>query len=100
MKSMNPNKAPRPDGFNAAFYQQFWPVIGTQVMQKVLKCLNERDDIGELNETFIVLIPKVNDAQSLKEYQPISLCNMSYKIIAKVLANRIKLHLLELIDEG
>lgn len=44
----------------------------------------------ELNKTHITLIPKVANPESITQYKPISLCNFSYKIIAKVLANRFK----------
>jgi hypothetical protein len=45
---------------------------------------------GGLNATFIALIPKVNKPQCFRDFRPISLCNLCYKIISKVIANRIK----------
>jgi hypothetical protein len=45
---------------------------------------------GGLNSTFIALIPKVNKPQNFGDYRPISLCNLCYKIISKIIANRIK----------
>lgn len=43
----------------------------------------------EINETLITLIPKVDNASNIREFRPISLCNVSYKIIAKLLAQRL-----------
>ena len=51
----------------------------------------DRDELShEINSTGIVLIPKVNHPESLNQFQPISLCNVRYKIITKVVANRLK----------
>lgn len=52
-----------------------------------------------LNRTNITLIPKVPNLDSVSQFHPISLCNNSYKIISKILANRLKPLLLNLISE-
>ena len=54
------------------------------------KFLNTSDFIDGINETFIVLIPKFPNALNMEHFRPISLCNVFYKIISKVLANRLK----------
>ena len=53
-----------------------------------------------LNDTYICLIPKVRSPQKITEYCPISLCNVVYKIVAKVLANRLKGVLSEVISDA
>lgn len=52
-----------------------------------------------LNETNIVLIPKVDSPSPMRDLRPISLCNVLYKIVAKVLANRLKKLLPKCISE-
>ena len=87
---MGPTKAPGPDGMNAFFYQKFWHVVGNNVVLVVLDFLNNGNMIPDINHTNIVLIPKVKNPERMSEFRPISLCNVIYKIISKVLANRLK----------
>ena len=90
-------KAPGPDGFQALFYQRFWDLIGSSLRDLVLGVLNGREFPEELNKTFIVLIPKIDNPQSVTHLRPIGLCNVSYKTITKVIVNQIKPLLAKLI---
>jgi hypothetical protein len=87
---MHPDKSPGPDGFNPAFYQNFWDLCGDDVFKSVKEWLARGYFPSTLNETNICLIPKCENPSSLKEFRPISLCNVLYKVVSKLLANRLK----------
>lgn len=87
---MFPTKAPGPDGYPAHFFQRNWELCGEEVTTAVLRILRGEDNPELINETFIVLIPKVASPTELGQFRPISLCNVIYKIASKVLANRLK----------
>jgi hypothetical protein len=88
--SIGDYKAPGPDGLHAVFYKQFWDVCGEEITTEVLQALNTGIIPDGWNDTTIVLIPKVNDPENITQFRPISLCNVIYKIISKVLAQRLK----------
>ena len=87
---MRPTKVLGLDGMNAFFYQNFWHIVGDDVVFAVLDFLNNGNMLPEINHINIVLIPKVKDPEKMSDFRPISLCNVIYKIISKVLANRLK----------
>ena len=68
----------------------FWHIVSDNVVSVVLEFLNTSYLLPDLNHTYIVLIPKIKNPVKVSDYRPISLCNVIYKIIAKVLANRLK----------
>lgn len=72
--------------------------MGRDVTLLVLEILNGNMSPRSINKTFIVLIPKGKNPNSPKEYQRISLCNVVVKIVTKVIANRIKVILPDIID--
>ena len=90
LSQMHPLKSPGPDGFAACFYQKSWATVKTEVCVAVLDFLNNGNFDNELNVTHIALIPKKKNPSALTDYRPISLCNVLYKLIAKVITNRLK----------
>ena len=83
---------------NALFYQKFWHIVGDDVSVVVLDFLNNGTTLPGINYTHIVLIPKVKLPGRMTDYRLISLYNVIYKIISKVLANKLKLILPQLIS--
>jgi hypothetical protein len=93
LSSIGSTKAPGPDGFTALFYKKYWSTVKDLVLNSVWDFFKRNHFLREQNHTFIVLVPKHIGAQSVSHFRPISLCNIIYKIISKILANRFKLHL-------
>lgn len=90
ISQMHPDKSLGPDGLHLAFYQRFWELYGKDIYLADCSWLCECCFPPNLNDTNIVLIPKCDDPKCMKDLRPISLYNVLYKIVSKVLANRIR----------
>jgi hypothetical protein len=90
LHQMPPNKAPGPDGFSAAFFQHNWPAIQGEVSDAILHFLNNGQLEPRINCTNIALVPKLKNPANVSDFRPIGLCNVLYKMVSKVLANRLK----------
>jgi exonuclease III len=90
LSSLGRLKAPGPDGFTALFYVTYWDTIKTTVLSAIWNFFRHNQLLREQNHTFLALIPKKIGASSVQHFRPISLCNIIYKIISKLLANRLK----------
>lgn len=78
---LHPTKAPGPNGMSAIFYQKYWKTVGVDVTNMVLNALNLNMSIVDINKTNIALVPKVKHPTKMKEFRPISLSNVVYKLI-------------------
>lgn len=85
----NSSKAPGPNGLSFLFYQQFWHILEKDLSQLISAFYNHQLDLSKLNHATVILIHKVVEANNIKQYRPISLINCSFKIITKILANRL-----------
>ena len=88
---MNPSKAPGPDGMNAFFFHKFWHIVSPDIIKAILDFLNSSHILKSINYTHLALIPKTKSPDHMTQFRPIGLCNVIYKIISKVLANRLKI---------
>jgi len=93
------DKCPRLDGLNFKFIKEFWDVIKPDLFHFLDEFYVNGQFPKGTNALFIALIPKVQDPQNLNQYRPISLIGSIYKIVAKLLARRLKKTLLGIIDE-
>lgn len=92
-------KAPGSDGFPGLFYQNYWDIVGVDVVKAVQNFFQEGAFLREINHTNITLIPKVKNPESMNRFRPISLCRFIYKIISKIMTNRLQPFINGLISE-
>lgn len=83
-------KSSGPYGFNLSFYQSYWHIVRDEVISVVQNFLNGGLFDSCINFTYIVFIPKIKDHVNASNFRPISLCNVIYKLVSKVLANCLK----------
>eukprot|EP00253_Pinus_taeda_P005215 PITA_05215 len=90
MAQLKDGKAPGPDGFTGNFFHEFWDLISSEVWDLVEESRSMHWVLPSLNSTFIALVPKGKEANTPDKFRPIALCNVIYKLISKVVANRLK----------
>ena len=102
VEDMEEDKAPGLDSFSTSFITSCWDIIHKGLFKMVLKSQNCNKIWGSTNSTFLALNPKEKDATTFDRFWPISLCNIGYKIITKIMAIRIKgiLHKIIPVNQG
>lgn len=90
MFSFDPSKIPRPDGFEAHFYQQAWGTVGSDVIVAIKHCFVKNNMHSSVKATNVCLIPKVQCLVDLTDFRPIAYNNVFFKCFSKVLATRLK----------
>lgn len=87
---MKPYKAPGPDGFHCIFFKQYWHIIGDDIFYLVKTAFQTGDFDPGISDTLIALIPEIDPPSTYQDFRPISLCNIVYKLLTKVLVHRLR----------
>nr|GFB37945.1 cysteine-rich receptor-like protein kinase [Tanacetum cinerariifolium] len=93
------DKSLSPDGFSFSFLRNFWSTIEKDIFEAVDCFFTNGDMPNGCNSNFIALIPKIIDANMVKDFRPISLIGSLYKVIAKILPNRLVNVIGDLVNE-
>uniref|UniRef100_A0A803QDU6 Reverse transcriptase domain-containing protein n=1 Tax=Cannabis sativa TaxID=3483 RepID=A0A803QDU6_CANSA len=88
--NLHPLKALGPDGFSGVFFRTYWDVVGRDICNMVQHFFVNANFVMEMNHTLICLIPKCESPTNFDQFRPISLYNFGYKILARLLTNRLK----------
>ncbi|GKV05206.1 hypothetical protein SLEP1_g17240 [Rubroshorea leprosula] len=90
LHSIKPFKAPGPDGVHPLFFQKFWDITKDKLCTDIVQIFSIGIIPSSWNESLVVLIPKNTSPISIQEFRPIWLCNTTYKVVSKILVNRLK----------
>ncbi|CAL1395838.1 unnamed protein product [Linum trigynum] len=98
--SMGSKQAPGSDGFTGKFFKAFWDIVGISVVEAVVSFFNSSRMLRIFNHTWLTLIPKVDSVETIRQLRPISLCQFVYKVITKIMAERLASMLPQIVSEG
>ncbi|CAL1369279.1 unnamed protein product [Linum trigynum] len=87
--SMGSKQAPGSDGLTGKFFKVFWDIVGTSVVEAVISFFASSRMLRSFNHTWLTLIPKVDSVETIRQLRPISLCQFVYKVITKIIAERL-----------
>lgn len=98
--AMPENKSPGSDGYSSEFFRTAWPILGNDFIVAVHSVFMFGFLPKAINSTIFALIPKKEDSLEMKDFSPIPYCNVLYKVVSKILANRLKKILPRLVLEN
>ncbi|KAL0336701.1 UNVERIFIED_CONTAM: hypothetical protein Sradi_4882000 [Sesamum radiatum] len=90
------NKALGPDGYTSCFFKKAWNIVGDLVRRAVMEFCRSGRMLRQLNHTIIDLVPKSEHSPSVADYRSISCSNVIYKVITKIITDRLSPALVQL----
>lgn len=99
MFNINKDKSPGLDGFNGYFFRTCWNIVGQEITDAILEFFDLGQLLKRMNATYLALIPKCSNPESVRDYRHISYSNVLYNVISKILADRMNRVLHSLIDK-
>ncbi|GJS31424.1 RNA-directed DNA polymerase, eukaryota [Tanacetum coccineum] len=93
------NKSPGPDGYSFEFFKKYWSFVGPDLCEAVEQLFMNGAFSKGCNSSFIALIPKVMDAKLVSDFRPISLIGCVYKVVTKIMANRLATVISDIISD-
>jgi hypothetical protein len=90
VKRMPPDKAPGPDGFNGLFMKKCWQIIKNDFYNFCSDFYLGVANLDCINTSYITLVPKISNPETVSDYRPISLMNISLKLVTKTMADRLQ----------
>ena len=94
------DKAPGPDGFNGFFVKKTLHIIRDDLYKLCTDFYDHIADLKSINHSYITLVPKKDNPETVNDFRPISLLNTSMKIITKILANRLQREMPKVVHEN
>lgn len=98
--AMPVNKSPGPDGYPVEFFKMTWSILKKDFVVAIQSVFKFGFLPKGVNSTILALIPKKTDSLLMKDYRPIACCNVLYKVVSKILANRLRKLLPNIISEN
>lgn len=84
------NKTPGVGWFSSYFFKRSWEIIHEKVYLAILEFFQDNKMQRSINNTIVTLVPKYSHPENIKDFRPIACCTTLYKIISKIISNRIK----------
>ena len=99
MKQLVKDKSPLPNGWMVEFFLSFLDMLMDELLHMVEQSKVEGFVSDTLNSTFSATTPNKNKPKTINDYSPISLCNLAYKIITKIISNRLRTRLADMMSK-